>query len=103
MTFIVAHRRGESYKEPSVVMDAQIENQDFTVLALYLVPQFVVCEARTIADRWNGSLDGCDTERPRLPGRPLFGASARRAGCCFLFHDATTVRTRFFGELHFSS
>jgi hypothetical protein len=31
-------------------MNAQIEHQDFTVLALYLVPRFMVCEARTIAD-----------------------------------------------------
>src|SRR5579863_1886739 len=35
-------------------MNAQIEHQDFAVLALYLVPRFVVCEARAIAYRWNG-------------------------------------------------
>jgi hypothetical protein len=35
-------------------MDAQIEHQDFAVLALYLVPRFVVCQARTIAVGWGG-------------------------------------------------
>jgi hypothetical protein len=54
MTLAVGYGRGESYEEPHVVMDAQIEHQDFSVLALYLVPRFVVCEARTIADGWSG-------------------------------------------------
>ena len=49
MTLEVGYGRGETYKEPRVVMYAQIEHQDFAVLALYLVPRFVVCEARTIA------------------------------------------------------
>jgi hypothetical protein len=51
---VVGYGRGESYEEPCVVMDAQIEHQDFTVLALDLVRRFVVCEARTIAYGWNG-------------------------------------------------
>jgi hypothetical protein len=34
-------------------MDAQIEHQDFTVLARYRVSRFVVCEARAIADGWS--------------------------------------------------
>ena len=51
---VVGYGRGESYKEPCVVMDAQIEHQDFTVLALDLVRRLVVCEARPIAYGWNG-------------------------------------------------
>jgi hypothetical protein len=54
MKLAVGYRWGESYEEPRVVMNTQIEHQDFTVLALYLVPRFVVCEARTIADGWSG-------------------------------------------------
>jgi len=53
MTLAVRYGRGESCKEPAGVMDAQIEHQNFTVLALYLVPRFVVCEARTIAEGWS--------------------------------------------------
>jgi hypothetical protein len=54
MTLAVGHGWGESCKVPGVVMDAEIEHQDFTVLAQYLVPQFVVCEARAIAEGWSG-------------------------------------------------
>jgi hypothetical protein len=50
VTVAVGYGRGESCEVPRVVMDAEIEDQDFTVLALYLVPRFVVCEARAIAD-----------------------------------------------------
>ena len=35
-------------------MNTPIEHQDFAVLALYLVPGFMVCEARAIADGWSG-------------------------------------------------
>jgi hypothetical protein len=54
MTLAVGYGRGESCEVPRVVMDAEIEHQDFTVLALYFVPQFVVCEARAIAEGWSG-------------------------------------------------
>jgi hypothetical protein len=54
MILAVGYRRGEGCEVPRVVMDAEIEHQDFTVLALYLVPLFVVCEARAIADGWSG-------------------------------------------------
>jgi hypothetical protein len=34
-------------------MGAPIEHKDFSILALYLVTGFVVCEARTITDGWS--------------------------------------------------
>ena len=72
MALAVGYGRGESYEEPCVVMDTQIEHQDFTVLALYLVPRFVVCEARTIAEGWNGhgsppTLEHLDVESSQKP------------------------------------
>ena len=43
MTLAVSHRRGERCEEPRVVMGAEIEHKDFTVLALYLVPRSMIC------------------------------------------------------------
>jgi hypothetical protein len=54
MTLAVSHRRRERCKEPRVVMGAQIEHKDFTVLALYFVTGAMIGEARAVADGWGG-------------------------------------------------
>lgn len=47
--------------------------------------------------------DYCDADGPDLVGAQFLGRSARRAGWLFLLRDVMTDRTRFLGQLHFSS